>query len=780
MRGGRISGALAGVALAAAACAAPAGALEKVPGEVIVQFERSAGAGERAQAQAEIGTSTLEGLGSPGAKLLEIEDEDSVARTIRELEADSAVARAYPNEIEEPAAVPNDPAFGSLWGLHNTGQVVDGVVGAPDADIDGPEAWDIERGNTNTVIAIMDSGVDPTHPDLASHIWQNAGEIPANGADDDGNGFVDDVNGYDFVGAEDPNPLDDSGHGTHVAGTAAAVGDDGFGVTGVSQRASIMVLRVCRVGACTVADQIQALNYAGDNGAHVLNASLGGFSSTENGIRRAAIFSHPNTLYVFAAGNDAANADDTPAQCEPPASPCRVYPCAHAPVAGETDNSLCVAATRSNDNLASFSNTGAASVDLGAPGMNTFSSAAERVHFLDSFPSSTDFTARWNTIGGETAWQWSSGTITDTPVGNYAQNTTYGTISDPIPVGAVQERGCELRFSRSIALVTTNDRFRVALLHNGSLVQEYEFSSASNSGMVTRTLRFAAPASAGNLQIRLRLFSANDMSQGDGVHVDFVRLECGETPGDHNHVFKDGTSMASPHVAGAAALVRSRNPELTTTEVRDLVLGSVDPNAGLSGVTVTGGRLNIGTAIARTPPTTAITSGPAEGQEVGARRDRGAGPGARVDFSFTSSDPVANFECSLDGEPFAFCSNPLETRPLGPGPHELAVRAVDPRGNADGTPVRRGFSVEADPPNTKITKAPKKRTDAEKATFKFRSDEPGSTFRCRIDKKKFKPCRSPKRYKRLDPKKHKFQVRATDPVGNVDPSPAKKRWRVTP
>ena len=106
------------------------------------------------------------------------------------------------------------------------------------------------------------------------------------------------------------------------------------------------------------------------------------------------------------------------------------------------------------------------------------------------------------------------------------------------------------------------------------------------------------------------------------------------------------------------------------------------------------------------------------------------------------------------------------------------MRAVDPRGNADATPVTRTFAVEADPPETVIKKGPKRRTSSRKAKITFKSDEPGSTFECKLDGKKFKPCRSPRKLKKLDAERHKFQVRAVDPVGNVDSSPAKKRWLV--
>ena len=125
---------------------------------------------------------------------------------------------------------PNDPSFGQTWGLNNTGQT-SGQAGVADADIDAPEAWDLTTGSRSIVVGVIDTGVDYTHPDLAANIWTNPGEIAGNGIDDDGNGFVDDVHGYDFAN-NDGDPMDDNGHGTHVAGTIAAVGNNGIGVAG--------------------------------------------------------------------------------------------------------------------------------------------------------------------------------------------------------------------------------------------------------------------------------------------------------------------------------------------------------------------------------------------------------------------------------------------------------------------------------------------------------------------------------------------------------------------
>jgi subtilisin family serine protease len=141
--------------------------------------------------------------------------------------------------ITPQTTTPNDPGYPQLWGLNNTGQ----TGGTPDADIDAPEAWDIQTGNPNTVIGVIDTGVDYNHFDLVGNIWTNPGEIDADGIDNDGNGYIDDVRGWDFAN-NDNDPMDVSGHGTHVSGIIAAKGNNSVGVTGVAWNAKIMPLKM--------------------------------------------------------------------------------------------------------------------------------------------------------------------------------------------------------------------------------------------------------------------------------------------------------------------------------------------------------------------------------------------------------------------------------------------------------------------------------------------------------------------------------------------------------
>ena len=264
------------------------------------------------------------------------------------------VEAVEPNTIVRTQVVPNDPRFGELWGLQNIGQ----TGGAGDADIDATEAWDTVTGSSAVVTAVIDTGVDYTHPDLAANMWTNPGEIPGNGIDDDGNGYVDDVYGYDFY-HNDANPFDDHGHGTHVAGTIAAAGDNGVGVAGVSWAARIMAVKFLGPdGSGFISGAISSVLYAADMGARVMNNSWGGggFSQALQDAITAAL--EADALFVAAAGNSASNNDAFP----------------HYPSSYEVANVLAVAATDHFDSRASFSSYGAASVDLGAPGVSILSS----------------------------------------------------------------------------------------------------------------------------------------------------------------------------------------------------------------------------------------------------------------------------------------------------------------------------------------------------------------------------------------------------------------------
>ncbi|MBL9136297.1 MAG: tandem-95 repeat protein [Verrucomicrobiales bacterium] len=248
--------------------------------------------------------------------------------------------------VVEPATgftgPPNDFEFVRQWGLHNTGQ----TGGSPGSDIAALEAWSVTTGSDDVVVAIVDTGVDTFHPDLERNIWVNARETPGNGVDDDGNGFIDDVHGYDFV-SDDADPTDDNVHGTHVAGILGAAGNDENGIVGVAWRVRMMALKAFdEAGAGTLDDTISAIAYAVSAGAKVINASWGTTTRSRALDEAVAEAVSKGVVFVAAAGN---NGTEVP-----------FYPAAVA-------SAIAVGATDAKDRSSTFSNHGLF-VDLVAPG----------------------------------------------------------------------------------------------------------------------------------------------------------------------------------------------------------------------------------------------------------------------------------------------------------------------------------------------------------------------------------------------------------------------------
>ncbi len=276
-----------------------------VSGEIIVKFKAQIGA---LGAQKIVRTAGLKLLAiSPRSELVRVQvTPGREAETLAALAARPDVEFATYNYQIYALDTPNDPEFSRQWNLHNTGQ----TGGLVDADIDGPEAWDIDSGGSNVTIAIIDTGVYLSHEDLQANIWLNGDEIPANGLDDDLNGYVDDYQGYDFYN-NDANPDDDNGHGSHVAGIAAARGNNSRGIAGVSWAARIMPLKILSAtGGGNFYDLQEAIYYAADNGADAINMSTGGYcnSSWDSVIQPALNYAVArNVLLVAAAGNTGSN-----------------------------------------------------------------------------------------------------------------------------------------------------------------------------------------------------------------------------------------------------------------------------------------------------------------------------------------------------------------------------------------------------------------------------------------------------------------------------------------
>ncbi|HEX6790377.1 MAG TPA: S8 family serine peptidase, partial [Candidatus Krumholzibacteria bacterium] len=323
-----------------------------VPGELIVKLSPSASTTDALALRASLGATVTRRYNSIDAELWHISGigvEDAVKR----FQGDRRVVYVEPNFIVRAhALIPNDTRFSDLWGMNNTGQ----QGGTPDADIDAPEAWSVSTGGP-ILVGVIDTGVDMNHPDLIGHIYSNPGEIAGNGVDDDHNGFIDDVHGWDFANG-DNNPTDDNGHGTHVSGTIGATGNNATGVAGVCWSATIVPLKFLDASGFGSTDAaIQAVQYATLMGVRLTNNSWGGApysAALRDAIQEAA---DHGILFVASSGNDGMNSDVFP-----------TYPAGY-----NVDNIIAVGSTDRHDLLSSFSNFGVTSVDLCAPGSEILS-----------------------------------------------------------------------------------------------------------------------------------------------------------------------------------------------------------------------------------------------------------------------------------------------------------------------------------------------------------------------------------------------------------------------
>src|SRR5262245_59162605 len=282
--------------------------------------------------------------------VLDLPEGTDVAAAAARYAADPDVEWAEPDRVEQLAFVPNDPFFASS-----------GSWGQPYRDLYGmvvtqaATAWDTANG-TGTVVAVVDTGIDETHPDMAANVWTNPGEIPGNGIDDDGNGFVDDVHGWDFSDG-DATPHDLYGHGAHVAGTVAAVGNNSLGVIGMAWGARVMGVRGFDAnGFATNSDLAAGVVYAAENGADVISNSWGGFGITQVVSDATATALGLGAVMVAAAGNFAAPVDDF----EPAVLP----------------GVIAVAATDYQDHPAGFTSFGDA-ISVSAPGVEILSLRAD-------------------------------------------------------------------------------------------------------------------------------------------------------------------------------------------------------------------------------------------------------------------------------------------------------------------------------------------------------------------------------------------------------------------
>jgi subtilisin family serine protease len=554
------------------------------PGELLVRFkseQRSAASG-RFERQAGI---RIKGtLARDRIVHLSLPPDLSVQKAMELYAQDPDVAFAEPNYIIQTQTLPDDPLFTTQWGLDNTGQQVGGYVGTPGADLDALHAWTMSQGDNQVIVAVVDTGVNYSHLDLTANLWNNPGEIPANGIDDDHNGYVDDTHGWDFVD-DDNQPQDASGHGTHVAGIIAARGDNGIGMAGVTWEAAIMPLRFINAfNTGSTSDAIKAITYAVSQGARVINCSWGGsgYSASLKYIMQTS-----DALFVCAAGNDTADIDSM-----------GFYPAGFS-----LANIVSVAASDQMDRLAWFSNYGSQKVHVAAPGIRIYNLASPRQTLWEETFESGSLDG-WTFGGDPLDWDLAEApaygstiSLANSPDSVYAADSNTWAVSPSLDLS--ESSGCILEFRLSGNSEPSADYLHMEVSTDLSTwhTRPLMVSRTLYGGGVSGAFSYWTPVKAdlgpwdGSTQLYVRFRFVSDSSRSAaGFYIDNLQLTAA-APGEAYTVMQ-GTSMAAAFVSGVAALAYAREPQLSVADLKTCILGSVDLTPELKDFTATGGRVN--------------------------------------------------------------------------------------------------------------------------------------------------------------------------------------------
>jgi len=514
-----------------------------VPGQVVVRFRANVDPLSRLQALSDTSASTVKRLGLPGLQLVHVSG--PVPDAVAAFRGNPAVAYAEPNYLYHATAAPNDPRYTQLWGLTR---------------ISAPSAWNITTGSASVTVAVVDTGISTDHLDLAANV----------------------VAGHDFVQG-DSDARDFNGHGTHVAGTIGARGNNGIGVAGVNWQVSLMPVRVLDgFGSGTSANVTAGLAYACAHGASIVNASLGGTGYST--AMRDAITSCPNTLFVVAAGNDALSDDAVPH-----------YPCNYGASPDNLQNVICVAATDQSDALAGFSNYGA-SVDLAAPGVDITSAwpaydTLTTDGFEDPYANWSTYTPSGIAFGRSTNAATGAYSAADSPSGNYLPNSDTWFFRSTSAASLAGRIGCRLFYNLRLDTQRNHDFLQIFGSSDGASYAGSQWSGSTAGSFFPLSTDMSAYDGTASFYPALRLVSDGDGITGDGAYVDDLSVRC-LRPSSDNYDTISGTSMATPHVAGVAALVKAAHPTFTALQIKDAILGNVDKLASLTGKVATGGRLN--------------------------------------------------------------------------------------------------------------------------------------------------------------------------------------------
>ncbi len=522
--------------------------------------------------------------GIPNVWRVPVDEGASPAKVARRLAGAEEVVWAVPDVPATTNVMPNDPLFSELWGLSNTGQQVQATptfTGLAGVDLGALGAWGTTQGSADVPVAVVDSGVVMDHPDLEANLRAT-----------NGRNFVPDAEGV-------VNPLgygDAHSHGTHVAGTIGAVGNNGLGVTGVNWTVDMTSVRVCDfTGSCGYT--AEGLAYAGGQ-ARVVNASVGGPGAGE--AATDAIRQHPNTLFVAAAGNDGTDND------EKPQYPCNV----------SLPNVLCVAAIDAAGELASFSNYGARSVDIAAPGVDILSTVPT---FTDAFAPAIEPSAA--TPPRPVGWtqdpveQW---TVEQLSNGIDYLDLSAGAGEEGLPIGnglevwTIEAPGsfdppgqlCRLEAFIATDLDDGLEQLQVYYVTDRdptTPVLAGAISGDTKGGFEAWRVDLSGVRGATWAKLAFAVVRQTGESAPTRVDVSIANpvVKCiVDQPAGGSYDFMSGTSMAAPQVAGAAALLLAKNPTLTAAQLKRALLTTAVPMASLTGKVTTGGRLDANAALA--------------------------------------------------------------------------------------------------------------------------------------------------------------------------------------
>ncbi len=561
-----------------------------VPGEVLVKFKPTTTVQSSQATIASRGHTVLARLSQPGWEHVKVGAGQTVDESLAAYSNDPSVEYAQPNYIYHIAAAPNDPQYGQLWAFKNSGQTISSAFtqppssplqyptnnpGAPGDDMDIERAWGHITDCSSVVVAVVDTGINYNHEDLGDNMWDGGPAYPHHG--------------YDFVD-NDNDPMDLGGHGTHVAGIIGAVGNNAKGTTGVCWQASIMAVRVLGTNGGTSTTVIHGVNFAVSNGAKVINMSLGGGGAFDQLYSDAITAAQDaDVVVVVAAGNYGSNNDSgtTP-----------MYPCNFS-----QPNLVCVAALDQSYALASFSDWGSASVDVGAPGTNILSTwTGTKAVMPDTLNSG--WLGSSTTAGTGGGWFYSTigGTQSLVDAASYP-NGSYNNSTDDRVYKSFNLAGAtlaSLQFSAAVNVVN-GDHFRAGYVSTavdpfagtGTILWDTKGATYPNR---TSTTFDVSDCIGANCTIGFQLQS--DASLNDlGVGIADFSINT-LTVNSTSYNTENGTSMASPEVAGLATMLRAYHPQYTSADVVSAIENAGRPVSGLAGKTTTGKAIDVMASLA--------------------------------------------------------------------------------------------------------------------------------------------------------------------------------------